>query len=158
MLCMATRLDFWHLGHVGSPKGQAAFLLSSVMPKVPLNRDQAWACILLNLSVPGWGSLKAGRAFAGIGEMVIVLTGLALIGTWMFEWISRIFQSELDNSVAPLPSAWLWKWGVGLVGLSCVWTIITCVGMILEARANEASLRQNPPPRLSDLPKPPKLG
>jgi hypothetical protein len=120
---------------------------------MPLNRDRAWACILLNLSVPGWGSLKAGRPVAGIGELIIVLSGLALLGAWLFGWMNRIFQSELDNPLPPVPAAWLWKWGIGLVGLSCVWTVITCISLMREARANEDSL----PPRLSDLPKPPKL-
>jgi hypothetical protein len=123
------------------------------MPKMPLNRDRAWACVLLNLSVPGWGSLKAGRPFAGVGEMIIVFSGLALLGTWMFEWMRRIYQSQLGDPLSPLPSAWLWKWGIGLVGLSCVWTIITCISLMREAKAYEKNL----PSRLSDLPKPPIL-
>ena len=123
------------------------------MPKLPLNHDRAWACVLLNLSVPGWGSLKAGRVFAGIGEMVIVFAGLFLLGSWMFEWMNRIFQSELDNPLPPPPAAWLWKLGIGLVGVSCVWTIVTCISLMRDAKAYEKSL----PPRLSDLPKPPVL-
>lgn len=123
------------------------------MPKVPLNRDRAWACVLLNLSVPGWGSLKAGRPFAGIAEMVIVAAGLCLLGDWMYDWLNRVFESELGDPLPPLPAAWLWKWGLGLVAVSCVWTIITCISMMREATANE----QSQPPRLSDLPKPPKL-
>jgi hypothetical protein len=123
------------------------------MPKLPLNRDRAWACVLLNLSVPGWGSLKAGRPLAGVGEMVIVIAGLVLFGVWMYEWLNRVFQSQLGNPLPPLPAPWLWKWGVGLVCVSCVWTIVTCISMMREAKAYEESV----PPRLSDLPNPPKL-
>jgi hypothetical protein len=103
--------------------------------------------------VPGWGSLKAGRVFAGVGEIIIVFAGLSLLGAWLFEWMNRIFQSELDNPLPPTPGAWLWKWGIGLVGLSCVWTIVTCISLMREAKAYEESV----PPRLSDLPNPPKL-
>jgi len=123
------------------------------MPKLPLNRDRAWACVLLNLSVPGWGSLKAGRVFAGVGEIIIVFSGLSLLGAWLFGWMNRVFQSELDNPLPPTPGAWLWKWGIGLVGLSCIWTIVTCISIMREAKAYE----ENVPPRLSDLPNPPKL-
>ncbi|HEV2329518.1 MAG TPA: hypothetical protein VGY56_12105 [Verrucomicrobiae bacterium] len=123
------------------------------MPKLALNRDRAWACVLLNLGVPGWGSLKAGRVFAGIGEMIIVFAGLGLLGAWVFKWMGRIFQSEMGDPLGPVPSAWLWKWGLGLVGVSCVWTVVTCISLMREAKANEEGL----PPRLSDLPKPPKL-
>ncbi|HEX3625410.1 MAG TPA: hypothetical protein VH280_08295 [Verrucomicrobiae bacterium] len=123
------------------------------MPKLPLNRDRAWAYVLLNLSVPGWGSLKAGKIFAGVGEIIILFAGLSLLGAWMFQWMNRVFQSELENPLPPVPAAWLWKWGVGLVGVSCIWTIVSCISLMREARANE----RNCPPRLSELPKPPKL-
>jgi hypothetical protein len=127
------------------------------MPKLKLNRDRAWAYVLLNLSVPGWGSLKAGRVFTGIGEMVIVLTGLLFLGTWMFEWMNRIFQSELGNPLPPPPSARLWKWGIGLIGVSCVWTTATCISLIREAKIQEEKDLQNAPPVLAEPPKPPKL-
>jgi hypothetical protein len=123
------------------------------MPKMPLNRDRAWACVLLNLAVPGWGSLKAGKVFAGVGEMIIVFAGLFLLGKWMFGWLSGIYDSELGDPLPPPPAAWLWRWGVGLVAASCVWTIVTCISLMREAKAYEKDL----PPPLSELLKPPKL-
>lgn len=123
------------------------------MSKVPLNRDRAWACVLLNLSVPGWGSLKAGRPLAGIGEMVIVIAGLVLFGAWMYQWMHRVLESGLGNPPPPPPAPWLWKWGVGLIGSSCIWTIFTCISLVREAKSRE----ENVPPPLSDLPKPPIL-
>jgi hypothetical protein len=123
------------------------------MSKLPLNRDRAWACVLLNLGVPGWGSLKAGRPFTGVGEMIILLAGLALLGGWMLQWFNRIFQSESGEPLPPVPAGWLWKWGAGLVSVSCVWTVATCISIMREAKAHEKNL----PPNLSDLPKPPIL-
>jgi hypothetical protein len=123
------------------------------MPRIPLNRDRAWACVLLNLGVPGWGSLKAGRPIAGVCEMVLLFGGLYLLGAWMFQWLSRIYQSELGDPLPPPPTAWLWRRGVVLVVASCVWTIITCISIMREAKAHERNL----PPPLSDLPKPPVL-
>jgi hypothetical protein len=143
------------MGAGGVGQGQTAFLLIArlVMPKLPLNRDRAWAYVLLNLGVPGWGSFKAGRFFSGIGEIIILFAGLFLLGAWLWEWMDRIFQSEMGDPLPAPPAAWLWKWGIGLVGVSCVWTVITCISLMREAKAYEESL----PPRLSDLPKPPKL-
>jgi len=127
------------------------------MAKIPLSRDRAWACVMLNLSVPGWGSLKAGRKFAGIGEMIIVFAGLFLLFVWMLKWMNRVVQSELGNDLPPLPAASLWKWGLICIAISSIWTVITCISLIRDARACEAENGKNAPPRLSDLPKPPKL-
>jgi hypothetical protein len=126
-------------------------------PKLTLTRDDAWACVTHNISLPGWGSLKAGRIIAGIGEMFFALAGLFLLFAWMAKWMIRIFQSELGENLSPVPSTWIWKSGVLCIVISWIWTIITCVSLIREAKKNEEASRRNVPPRLSDLPKPPKL-
>jgi hypothetical protein len=130
----------------------------SVPPILPLTKDRAWAYVLLNISVPGWGSWKGGRKIAGFGEMFILIVCLFLFGIWFFDWMNRIIQSQMgEDTLPPVPPNWLWQWGLVLYVVSLVWTIATSVGMIREARAHEAEVRRNTPPKLADLPKPPKL-
>jgi hypothetical protein len=129
----------------------------SARPKRPLTRDHAWAYVMLNISVPGWGSLKAGRKFAGLGEMLIVAAGLLLLAAWFLGWMNRIVQSEIGDELPDVPAAWLWKGGVICLIISWVWTIVTCVSLMREARAQEEENRRNTPPVLADPPKPPKL-
>src|SRR5580692_5609940 len=100
----------------------------------PLTTDRAWAYVLLNISVPGWGSWKAGRKFAGFGEMFILVAGLFLLGVWFLEYMNRIIQSELGETLPPIPPNWLWQWGIGLYVISLIWTIVTGVSMVREAR------------------------
>jgi hypothetical protein len=128
------------------------------MPKIPLSRDRAWACVMLNVTLPGWGSVKAGKIITGIVELFFALSGLFLLGAWMVKWMVRISQSELGEDLSPIPSARIWESGVVCVVISWIWTTITCISLMREARANEVEIRKNPPPHLSDLPKPPKLG
>jgi hypothetical protein len=128
-----------------------------VPPKLPLTKDRAWAYVLLNISVPGWGSWKGGRKIAGFGEMLILAVSLFLLGIWFLKWMNRIVQSEFGDMLPPVPPNWLWQWGIGLYVVSLVWTILTGISMIREARAYEAEVRRNTPPKLADLPKPPKL-
>lgn len=123
------------------------------MPKVPLNRDRAWACVTLNISLPGWGSYKAGRTLTGLGEMALAIAGFLLLVAWMFRWMVRISESEMGGVLPSVPSPWLWRSGVICVVISWIWTAVTCVSLMREARDYEKSA----PPRLSDLPKPPKL-
>lgn len=127
-------------------------------PILPLTKDRAWAYVLLNISVPGWGSWKAGRKFAGFGEMFLFIACLFFFGIWFFEYMNRIIQSESGEDILPpIPPNWMWQWGLGLYVVSVVWTIATGVSMVREARAHEAEVRRNTPPKLADLPKPPEL-
>ena len=127
------------------------------MPKIRLSRDRAWACVMLNVTLPGWGSFKAGKVFTGIGEMFFALGGLFLLFAWMLKWMTRIFQSELGEDLSPIPSAQIWEAGVFCIVISWIWTTVTCISLMREAHAYEKEMRRNPPPRLSDLPKPPKF-
>jgi hypothetical protein len=127
-------------------------------PILPLTKDRAWAYVLLNISVPGWGSWKAGRKVTGFGELFILAISLVLLAVWFFEYMNRIFQSELGADILPpVPPNWLWQWGLGLYVVSVIWTVVTCVSMVREARAYEAEILRNTPPKLADLPKPPIL-
>ena len=127
-------------------------------PKLPLTSDQAWGYVLLNVSVPGWGSWKAGRRFAGFGEVVILVASLSLFAVWFFGYMNRVFQSEMgDDTLPPVPPKWLWQLGIVLYVVSVIWTIVTSFSMLREAWAAEKENNQNAPPRLSDLPKPPNL-
>ena len=127
------------------------------MPKILLSRDQASAYVTLNITLPGWGSLKAGKFFDGLGSMFFALAGLFLLFAWMAKWVLRVWQSSLDEDLSPAPGTGLWESGVVCVVISWIWTAVSCVSLIRNARANEEKIRQNTPPRLSDLPKPPEL-
>jgi hypothetical protein len=130
----------------------------SASSKRPLTRDRAWACVTLNFSLSGLGSLKAGRIFAGVCQLVTAFGGFFLFLAWMFKWIYRIFQAQLGETVSPPPSDWLWEWGIAGFVVSYSWMLGTCVSLMRQAKANEEKTCQNVPPKLSDLPdKPPKL-
>lgn len=89
--------------------------------------------------------------------MFILVAGLFLLGVWFMEYMNRIVQSEMGDALPPIPPNWLWQWGIGLYVVSLVWTIVTGVSMVQEARAYEAEMRRNTPPKLPDLDKPPRL-
>lgn len=121
-------------------------------PKRLLSRDRAWACVTLNFSISGWGTLKAGRIVSGVCQLVSAFGGFFLLLTWMLEWIYRSFQASLGEPVSPAPADWLWKWGIAGFIISYAWMLITCVDLMWQAKADEERNRQNVPPRLADLP------
>lgn len=130
----------------------------SAVTKRPLSRDRAWACVTLNFTLSGLGSLKAGRRFAGVAQLVTVFAGFFLLLAWMFKWIYRIYQSQIGETVSPPPAAWLWQLGIAGFAISYVWMLLTCASLMRQSKAQENEAGQSVPPKLSGASgKPPKL-
>lgn len=130
----------------------------SAVTKRPLSRDRAWACVTLNFTLSGLGSLKAGRIFTGVAQLVTVFAGFFLLLAWMFKWIYRIYQSQIGETVSPPPAAWLWQLGIAGFAISYVWMLLTCASLMRQSKAQENEAGQSVPPKLSGASgKPPKL-
>jgi hypothetical protein len=111
-----------------------------------------------NLATPGIGSLKARRIFAGICQLSLAIASCFLICAWVIGWSYRIYQAQIDETIPRDSSGWLLKWGVVCFFVSWLWALITCVSLVLQAKAAERRDPQKVPPRLAESPdKPPKL-
>jgi hypothetical protein len=123
-----------------------------------LSRARAWTCVLTNLcATPGLGSLMARRVFAGIGQLLLALAGFVLIVGWMFELCSQMIRQQLGGPVPPASSGWMWKWGVILFGVSWLWSLVTSLSLLHQAKADGPVEPKPIPPRMADLPgQPPK--
>lgn len=130
----------------------------STATKRPLSRDRAMACVTLNFTLSGLGSLKAGRVFTGVAQLVTVFAGFFLLLAWMFKWIYRIFQSQVGEIVSPPPAAWLWQLGLAGFAVSYVWMLLTCASLMRQSKTPEKEKGRLLPPKLSaSSGKPPKL-
>lgn len=107
---------------------------------------------MLNLGIPGTGTLRAKRTFSGVCQVGFVFTGFFLILAAILISVYRSFQEQLYGTVFPHSLAWMWKWGAVCFGVSWLWTAITCVSLFRQAKAYERSMEANPPPRISDPP------
>ena len=71
----------------------------------------------------------------------------------MLKFFYVIFQEQLGDAVSHQPAAsWMWELGAVCFGISWTWTFLTCVSLYREAKAYEQALRDNPPPRPSEVP------
>lgn len=130
----------------------------SAATKRPLSRDRAMACVTLNFTLSGLGSLKAGRRFTGVAQLVTVFAGFFLLLAWMFKWIYRIYQSQIGETVSPPPAAWLWQLGLAGFGVSYIWMLLTCASLMRQSKPQENETGRAIPPKLSGASgKPPKL-
>ena len=130
----------------------------TVQPDRPISCARAASCALVNLAAtPGLGSLMARRIIAGIGQLLFALAGFVLIVGWMFELFHRVFLQQLGDPVPPDSSGWMWKWGLLFFGASWLWSLVTSLSLLRQAKADGQVEPKPIPPRMADLPgKPPK--
>jgi hypothetical protein len=99
----------------------------------------------------------ARRIFAGTGQLLVSLAGFVLLVVWMFELFHRIFLQQLGNPVPPDSSGWMWQWGLLLFGAGWLWSLVTSLSLLRQAKADGPDEQKSIPPRLADLPgQPPK--
>jgi hypothetical protein len=76
----------------------------------------------------------------------------------MFDFFARVFRQQLNEPAANTPIGWMWKWGLVLFFAGWAWSLITCISLWRQAKADEASGAAAVPPRLAETSnKPPKL-
>ena len=105
----------------------------------PLNRTAARNCALINqLATPGLGSLMAGRYVAGTGQILVALLGFGLVVAWFVALMAQMYQ-EMDNNMPPKSVAWLGELGGLIFVAAWLWSLITSLSLLREARANDGT-------------------
>ena len=116
----------------------------------PLTPATARNCFIVNqFATPGLGSIMGGRWIAGIGQLLIAIAGFCMVIGW-FALTMRESYRLMDFSVQPTSYAWLGKSG-GIVFLaSWLWSLVTSIQLIREAKSNPPSQPIPPvPPKFS---------
>jgi hypothetical protein len=110
----------------------------------PLDRARARNCFLINqFATPGLGTLMAGRLVAGIGQLLVAVAGFALVMLWFALRMSQLY-SEVVDDVQPQSVAWVGEAGAALFAAAWLWSLVTSLSVLREARASEPG----PPPKL----------
>ena len=113
-------------------------------PPGPLSRSAARNAALLNqCATPGLGSLMAGRRLAGVGQLLVAVAGFAMVIGWFVLLALQIYD-ELINDAQPKSVAWLGEVGAVTFGAAWLWSLVTSLSVLREARNNE-----NQPPARS---------
>lgn len=94
-------------------------------PPLPPNggrEKRASEIMAVNLSIPGLGTLQAGRKFTGWSQLVVAVIGLLLTsyfaGWFLLEWKSKgVFPMTTMSQTGQLPESWKIPFLVGLGGV-----------------------------------------
>ena len=85
----------------------------------------------------------AGRRLAGIGQLLVAVAGFAMVIGWFVLLALQIYD-ELINDAQPKSVAWLGEAGAVTFGAAWLWSLVTSLSVLREARDNE-----NQPPARS---------
>lgn len=99
-----------------------------------LDRTKARNCFLINqFATPGLGSLIAGRAAAGVGQLLVAVAGFALVMLWFALRMSQLYN-EVVNDAVPKSVAWAGEAGAALFAAAWLWSLVTSLSVLREAR------------------------
>ena len=120
----------------------------------PISRQVAWGCLTTNLTLPGFGSLLAGRV-VGYFQIAVSLAGFALTTifgirfmAWYFSNSAHLQQIQADPDIY-FHEVWLQvRWallGMALFLVAWLWALASSLGILEKARAHDAMTRPLPP-------------
>ncbi len=102
----------------------------------PLSPATARNAALINLlATPGLGTLMAGRLVAGCGQLILALIGFGFLLAW-FVALLRQYYGQIAGDVPITPIAWIGETGGVLFIAAWLWSLVTTVGLVREARRN----------------------
>src|SRR5436190_12542456 len=115
-------------------------------PRKALSRQTAWGCLTSNITLPGSGSLVAGRS-SGYGQLLLALAGLLvsiIFGSrfilWQLSNWSRFYGSDVDP-FAVFPEVWLHirlaLLGLAIFFIGWFWALMSCLAILDASRRAE---------------------
>jgi hypothetical protein len=112
----------------------------------PLDRKTATHCLIVNqFATPGLGSLLARRFIAGIGQLILATIGFCLIMLWFWSMFQTMYQEIRGGVPAPVHHEY-GKLGASIFLVSWIWSWITSLSLMREAKRNEPVV--DAPPKL----------
>ena len=78
----------------------------------------------------------ARRFIAGTGQLLLALIGFGLVIAWFVAVMARIYQ-QIDGEVPTSSGGWLGIAGAMIFAASWIWSLVTSLSLLREARENE---------------------
>jgi hypothetical protein len=122
-------------------------------PPKKLSRSRALTAVFINLcATPGLGSLVCGRIVSGVGQLLLALAGFCLVVAWMVREFCRSILQQLDRPVSQTSCGWMWQWGAVCFGVAWLWSLITSLSLLRQAKEETPTGQGRVPPRITGLP------
>jgi hypothetical protein len=115
-------------------------------PKLLTSTTARNAALINQCATPGLGSLMAGRYVAGGGQLALAIVGFSFVMAW-FVAVMRQFYGQIEGNVEVKPVGWIGLTGLIVFGAAWLWSLLTSISLVREARRNRAAqFSASPPP------------
>lgn len=95
--------------------------------------------------------MMGGRFIAGTGQLILALAGFVLVTGWFVMKMVELYDQIGGNS-QPKPYGWIGKWGAIIFAAAWLWSWVTSLSLLIEAKKSEEQVAKNPPPRIDEVP------
>jgi len=92
----------------------------------------------------------AGRLIAGIGQLLLAVTGFAMVVAWFVTVVIQFYSLIGGGNTNPRSVAWLGLAGFGVFVLAWLWALVTSLSLLREASRNEVAEFAQIKPRRTD--------
>jgi Na+-transporting NADH:ubiquinone oxidoreductase subunit NqrD len=82
------------------------------------------------------GSLLAGRRVTGFGQLLLAVAGFVMVIGWFVLLALQVYGQVVDGT-EPKPVGWLGLAGGATFAAAWLWSLITSLSVLREARASE---------------------
>ena len=101
----------------------------------PVNRTTARNSFLINqLATPGLGSLLAGRYLAGIGQLLLAISGFIMVVVW-FVALGAQMYNQFEGQARQESVGWIGILGGITFAAAWLWSLVTSLSLLREGRA-----------------------
>jgi len=94
-----------------------------------------------------------GRIAAGLGQLAIILTGFALVCVWFYRVMKTYYNMSDFSEQIGKPHSFYWGYfiaGFSLAGVSWLWSLLTSIQIVAQAKTPEPALPGSSPPRITN--------
>ncbi len=88
-------------------------------------------------ATPGLGSLMGRRWVAGAGQLGIFVAGFVFFAIWFVEVMRSYYGQMFDGGGNTYIRHWLALTGIILCACGWLWSLVTSISLIREAKRNE---------------------
>ena len=113
-----------------------------------LSVSRARTCLLINqTATPGLGSIAGRRYLAGTGQLLLAVGGFGLALFWFVRYFNNIYRSVAEQPALP-SLGWVGWLGAAFFVASWLWSWVTSLSLVREAKVAEPAAPAPVPPRL----------